>query len=233
MQIHWVKINQIIEEAPETWTYMLDCPDHFTWDEGAHTHLALPGFNSGEKPNKNLVRHMSISTLPDDRSIGITTRIKANCSEFKSQLSKLDVGDSVALFKTHSNLLLKRIDKPIYLLSSGVAIASVRPLLKKYLSHPEGIEKIHSLSIDSSRHYLFSNFFQSSPEKRVSTHYVDNRVTYYQEVQQLSQNKSALFYLVGGDDFLIENVRFLRTQGIPDSQIILDKHEMRVREFFV
>lgn len=233
MQIYWVKINQIIEEAPDTWTYMLDCPDHFTWDEGAHTHMALPGFNHGEKPNKSLVRHMSISTLPEESSIGITTRIRKNGSEFKTQLSKLTVGDSVALFKTHSNLLLKRMDKPIYLLSSGVAIASVRPLLNRFLSHPEGIDRLHSISIDSSSHYLFSNTLRSIPEKRLSTRYVDNRSTYYQEVQHFAQNKDALFYLVGGDDFLKENIAFLRKQGIVDNQITLDKHEMRAKAFFV
>lgn len=232
MQIHWVKINTIIEEAPETWTYMLDCPAEFTWDEGAHTHFALPGFNSGERPNKALVRHMSISTLPEDHSIGITTRIRENCSEFKSQLRQLVVGDSVALFKTHSNLSLKRMDRPIYLLSSGVAMASMRPLIQKFLSDSEGITRVHSLSIDSSAHYLFSNHIKSLPEHRLSMHFVDKRVTYYQGVQKLAQDTHALFYLVGGDDFIKDNITFLRTQGISDNQITIDKHEMRAGAFF-
>lgn len=60
MQIYWTTINEVIEETPNTLTYMLDCPDDFVWEEGAHTHLALEGFNSGDKPNKGLVRHMDL-----------------------------------------------------------------------------------------------------------------------------------------------------------------------------
>ncbi len=64
MQIYWTKINKIIEETPEVKTYLLDCPENFTWEEGSHTHFALEGFNAGDKPNRSLIRHMSISTLP-------------------------------------------------------------------------------------------------------------------------------------------------------------------------
>lgn len=232
MQIHWTTINRIIEEAPYTYTYMLNCPEGFTWDEGAHTHLALEGFNSGEKPNKSLVRHMSISTLPNEKTIGITTRIKEEASEFKSRLSQLSSGDSVALFKTHSNVILKRQNRPIYLLSCGVGIATFRPLIKHYLNDPSGIDRIHSLSIDSSRNYLFSEIVKSSPENHLTSQFVEDRKTYYEELKTCAQDKHALFYVVGGDDFLKENISFLRQHGVSDSQVTLDKHEMRAGAFF-
>ncbi|MCC5895410.1 MAG: dihydropteridine reductase [Alkalibacterium sp.] len=231
MHIHWTPVKEIIEEAPNTFTYLLDCPDDFTWDEGAHTHMALNGFNSGEKPDKRLVRHMSISTLPEEDSIGITTRIKEKPSEFKVQLKKLSVGDSVALFKTHSNSRLKRENRPIYLLSCGVGIATFRPLILKYLSDPSGIKSIHSLSVDSSRNYLFADLFQSLPDQKLSSQFVDSRSAYYEELSRLANDKHALFYVVGGDDFLKENISCLRHHGIPVNQITLDKHEMRLNEF--
>lgn len=233
MQIHWTKINQIIEETPDTKTYMLDCPENFTWEEGAHTHFALEGFNAGDRPNRNLVRHMSISTLPKEQSIGITTRIRENCSEFKSVLKNLEIGSSVALFKTHTNMPLKRENKTIYLLSSGVGIATFRPLVLEYLDKSDGIANLHSLNVDSSKHYLFSELFKSSEVNRLTSHYVDNRQTYYHEVTQLTQQKDALFYVVGSDEFLRENISLLRQKGIPDQQILLDKHEKRVNEFFL
>ena len=99
MQIYWTKINKIIEETPEVRTYLLDRPEDFTWQEGSHTHFALEGFNAGEKPNRGLIRHMSISTLPHENSIGITTRIKEQCSEFKSVLRNLEVGNEVRFLK--------------------------------------------------------------------------------------------------------------------------------------
>lgn len=151
MQIYWTKINKIIEETPEVKTYLLDCPEDFTWEEGSHTHFALEGFNAGDKPNRSLIRHMSISTLPHEDSIGITTRIREQCSEFKTILSNLEVGNEVAIFKTHSNVPLKREDKNVYLLSSGVGLATFRPLVLDYFERADNVNQIHSLNIDSSK----------------------------------------------------------------------------------
>src|SRR5699024_6929453 len=124
MKIYWTKINKIVDESSNVKTYMLDRPEGFSWEEGAHTHLALEGFNAGDKPNRSLIRHMSISTLPHEDAIGITTRIREKCSEFKTELKKLNIGDEVALFKTHSNVPLKRENKNVYMLSSGVGLAT-------------------------------------------------------------------------------------------------------------
>lgn len=107
MQIYWTKINKIVEESPEIRTYFLDCPEDFTWEEGSHTHLALEGFNAGDKPNRSLVRHMSISTLPEENTIGITTRIREQCSEYKAilmYLASVKCMKRQAFLKPHTNL---------------------------------------------------------------------------------------------------------------------------------
>jgi ferredoxin--NADP+ reductase len=83
MQIYWTKINKIINETSEIKTYLLDRPEGFTWEEDSHTHMGLKGFNEGEKPNKSLVRHMSISTVPNENIIRITTRIRNNVLNLK------------------------------------------------------------------------------------------------------------------------------------------------------
>ncbi|MER2115611.1 MAG: dihydropteridine reductase [Solibacillus isronensis] len=232
MQIYWTKINKIIEETPEVKTFLLDLPEGFTWEEGAHTHLALEGFNAGDQPNKSLVRHMSISTLPNEQTVGITTRIRELCSEFKSILRNLEVGDKVALFKIHSNVPLKREDKNIYLLSSGVGLATFRPLVLTYLERPDNINRIHSLTIDSTKDYLFTDVFESAPDKNFTSQYVDNRKDYYEEVKKLAADQDGLFYVVGSDEFILQNIDVLREQGIKQEQIVLDKRERQLPNFF-
>ncbi|EMR05397.1 bifunctional nitric oxide dioxygenase/dihydropteridine reductase 2 [Bhargavaea cecembensis DSE10] len=232
MQIYWTKINQIIEETPEVKTYMLDCPEGFTWEEGSHTHLAMKGFNDGDKPNKSLVRHMSISTLPNEQSIGITTRIRELCSEYKSILGSLKVGDEVALFKTHSNVPLKRENKNVYLLSSGVGLATFRPLVLEYLERADNVSQIHSLNIDSSRDFLFTDIFKSAPDRKFTAQYVDRREDYYDEVNKLAADQDGLFYIVGSDEFLSQNIKALSAQGIRPEQIMLDKREKGRASFF-
>lgn len=231
MQIYWTKINKIIEETPEVKTYLLDCPEDFTWEEGSHTHIALEGFNAGDKPNRSLIRHMSISTLPHENAIGITTRIREQCSEFKSILRNLEVGNEVAIFKTHSNVPLKREDKNVYLLSSGVGLATFRPLVLDYFERADNVNKIHSLNIDSTKNFLFTNIFKSEPDKKFSAQFVDNRKDYYEEVKNLAADKDAIFYVVGSDEFLEQNIEVLREEGIKPEQIMLDKRENELPKF--
>ncbi|WP_066195200.1 dihydropteridine reductase [Gracilibacillus timonensis] len=231
MQIYWTKINKIIDETPEVKTYFLDCPEGFTWEEGAHTHFALEGFNAGDKPNRSLIRHMSISTLPHENAIGITTRIKDECSEFKTILKNLEVGNEVALFKTHSNVPLRREDKNVYLLSSGVGLATFRPLIMDYLERADNVTHIHSLNIDSSRDFLFPTIFETTADKKFTSQFVDNRKDYYDKVKNLAIDKDGLFYVVGSDEFLVQNIEVLLEQGIKPEQIKLDKHEQQLPEF--
>ncbi|SFM33159.1 ferredoxin--NADP+ reductase [Salibacterium qingdaonense] len=231
MQIYWTKINHIIEETSEVKTFMLDCPEDFTWEEGAHTHFALEGFNAGEQPNRALIRHMSISTLPHEHSIGITTRIREQCSEFKTILRNLEIGSDVAIFKTHSNVPLKREDKNVYLLSSGVGLATFRPLVLDYFERPDNVGHMHSLNIDSSDDFLFSDIFTSAPDKTFTSQFVDNRGDYYEQVKALAADKEGVFYVVGSDEFLLQNINVLREKGIHPEQIMLDKHENQRAEF--
>ncbi|QQZ08466.1 dihydropteridine reductase [Heyndrickxia vini] len=232
MQIYWTKINKIIEETPEVKTYLLDCPEGFTWEEGSHTHFALEGFNAGDKPNRSLIRHMSISTLPHENAIGITTRIREQCSEFKTILRNLKVGDEVAIFKTHSNVPLKREGKNVYLLSSGVGLATFRPLVLEYFERADNVNRIHSLNIDSSNDFLFTNIFKSATDKKFTSQFVDTRKDYYEAVKNLAADKDGLFYVVGSDDFLMQNIEVLREQGIQPEQIMLDKRENELPKFF-
>ncbi|SES89136.1 ferredoxin--NADP+ reductase [Oceanobacillus limi] len=231
MQIYWTKINKIIEETPEVYTFMLDCPEDFTWEEGSHTHMALEGFNFGEKPNRSLIRHMSISTLPHENAIGITTRIREQCSEFKTILRSLEVGNEVAIFKTHSNVPLKREDKNVYLLSSGVGLATFRPLALDYFDRADKVNLMHSLNIDSSKDFLFTDIFETAPDKKFTAQFVDNRNDYYEEVKNLASDKGGLFYVVGSDEFLVQNIDVLLKQGIKPGQIMLDKREQQLSTF--
>lgn len=229
MQIYWTPIQQVVQEAPDTYTFKLELPEGFTWDEGAHTHFALEGFNKEDKPNRSLIRHMSISTLPHEGAIGITTRVKRECSEFKSILRELSIGDEVAIFKTHSNVPLKRDGKNVYLLSAGVGLATFRPLVLDYLANGEGVNHLHSLNVDTSANYLFNDVFTSSTG--FTAEFVDSRSDYYEKAETLAADKEGLFYIVGSDDFLRETIATLRGRGIVREQIVLDKHDFQLDEF--
>lgn len=232
MRIDWLKVEKIVTETPEVKSFYLEKPEDFSWVEGSFTHIGLKGFNEGEKPNRGLVRHMSINNLPNEATIGFTTRIKANCSEYKARLDKLQVGDEVAIFKTRNNVPLRRENKPVYFLSAGVGIATFRPMVLQYLANTEHIPKLHSLNIDSSEQYLFTDVFTTKDEQNFIADFVPTREKYYEQVEELAEDREGIFYLIGSDEFLQQNIDLLRNKGIPVENIMLDKRESLREEFF-
>ena len=231
MDIHWTTIQSITKESDDVFTYALRLPKDFqTWDEGAHTHFGLKGFNDGERPNRELVRHMSISTLPEEGVIGITTRIPTPRSHFKETLRQLEVGDDVAIFKTHSNVPLRQEGRPIYLLASGVGLATFRPLVQQYVADGTDIPFVHSLTIDATATPLFSDIFV--PSERLEVTAVNERAAYYEAVEQLATDERGLFYVVGSDTFLRQTIDVLRRAGRTPDQIVIDKHPSMRDDFF-
>lgn len=232
MKIYWTKITRIIEESSEVKTFFLEKPEDFVWEEGARTHMALKGFDAGEDgPNRSLIRHMSIMTMPHENIIGITTRIKEQCSEFKETLKNIEVGEEIALFKTYSHVPLQRDNKSIYLLSQGVGIATFRPLVLEYLENNDAIKHVYSFNIDSSRDYLYTDVFETNETKRFTARFYDNRTDYYENVTDITADKDGLYYVVGSDPFIKQNVDVLLSENIPAAQIILDKHEHEYEQF--
>lgn len=232
MQIHWTSLIKVVEESSEVKTFYFDVPEGFTWVEGSFTHLALKGFNEGEKPNRSLVRHMSICTLPEEGKIGITTRIRNKRSEYKDRLDHLAIGDKAALFKTVSHVPLRRENNNIYFLSQGVGIATIRPLVAKYIADRSKIHHVHSLNIDSSKEFLFAELFSSANEKNFTAQFVDSRANYYEQAKQLAEHTQGIFYIVGSDEFLIQNINMLIAEGIKREQIMIDKRENQREQFF-
>src|SRR5690606_6094499 len=100
-----------------------------------------------------------------------------------------------------------------------------------YFERADQVNQIHSLNIDSSKNFLFTNVFESAPDKKFTSQFVDNRNDYYGEVKKLAADKDGLFYIVGSDDFLMENIKLLREQGVKTEQIMLDKREQSLPDF--
>src|SRR5699024_9709375 len=102
----------------------------------------------------------------------------------------------------------------------------------EYLDNPTDVNQVHSLNIDSSKAFLFEDIFEANEEKRFSSLFVDQRPTYYEAVAELAANKDGIFYVVGSDEFLKENIKLLLDKGIQQEQIMLDKRVDQLPAFF-
>ncbi len=232
MEKYQLKIIEIVEEASGTKSFYFEKPSELTWLEGAHVHLAHIGYDVGELPNKNLIRHMSITTLPSENRIGITTKVPGSSSQFKTKLAGLTVGDELILFKFGSRMFLRRSNRPIFLLSMGVGMATMRPVILAFHKDKENIPHLVNVNVNSSGEYLYRKELEALEGEGYRNYWLSARSEYYETLSKLTMTADGIFYIVGNDDFMKETIQFLSSKGIANSDIILDRKEERLGEYF-
>ncbi len=233
MEKYKVKITDIIQEAPGTMTYLLEKPTGLTWLEGAHTHIGLLGFDVDPQPNKNWVHHMSIMTLPEDDKIGFTTRILAPLSEFKEKLSELQIGDEVILFKIGSRMSLRREDRPVILVSMGVGVATMRPLIHRFFKDNTHIPKLINININSSEAFVYKAELDNLADSCYQNYWMDSRGKFYETLDKVSDQADAIYYVVGSDEFIKDVIKYLRNKKVEAGAIRIDKKEEMAGDYFI
>lgn len=223
------KIIAIKDEAPTIRTFHFERPEGLIWEEGSHLHLAFPGFNAQGRRDPDKIRHMSISSLPGENTIAITTRLN-NASPFKTAMASLMIGDEMVLFKIGSRLGLRREDRPLCLLSMGVGLAAFRPLIMEFSANSERIPSVTSLAIVRPGQELFQEELAGFESDHFRHHRYYDRTSYLEGLSSLPQPDS-IYYIVGSELFIRDMIRTLRAQGIQDEDIVIDK-KPAVREMF-
>ncbi len=231
MERYEVKIIGIIPEVPGTKTFILERPEEFSWDEGAHMHVGLPGFEDGEG-NKQLVHHLSIITLPMEGTIAFTTRIRGELSEFKAALNQLSVGDRVTIFKIGSRIKLRRENRPITFLTMGVGIASIRPLIWAWINDKEGVPSVTNLNIDSSGEFLYLQDLKKQESENLCNFWVLSRDEFYAKMDEICKDPSMIYYVIGSDAFLQTVVPKLQDCNVKKEDIMLDKKPEAFTQFY-
>ncbi len=233
MTMYRVKLLKYVQEAADTFTYFFEKPADLTWEEGSHTHIAMLGFDAGSMPDRDLVRHMSLATLPQENSLGITTRIPREPSTFKTMLSEMKVGDEAIIFKIGSKLALRRKDRPLVFLSMGVGIAAFRPVILAYTGNPDHIPQLINVNVDSSGTFIFKEELEALESPTYHNYWHSSRLEFYAGLKDLAQELSdAIYYVVGSDFFIKDVIAALRAEQVGDQDIIIDKKDILLPFFF-
>ncbi len=130
---------------------------------------------------------MSIITLPEENKIAITTRVPGSKSEFKNKLAELKTGDEVAFFKIGSRMGLRRINRPIILISMGVGIATMRPLILSFINDKTNIPYLLNINIDSSDKFVFKNQLDKLADENYKNYWINSRTSFYEMTQQINE----------------------------------------------
>ena len=226
-----LKIIDIIDEAEGTKTYYFEKPENLTWEPGSHIHIGHVGFDIGANPKENWVRHMSIMTLPDENKIGITTRVPGISSEFKQKLSELKIGDEAAFFKFGSRMNLRRLNKPVILLSMGVGIATMRPLILAFLNDKANISNLVNVNVDSSGDFIYKNELDKRTDESYKNYWINSRQDYYGKLEQFMEAKDAIYYIVGSNGFIQDTIQRLRAKNVNTEDISIDRKGEALEKF--
>lgn len=218
-----VTIKDIKFETPNTRSFFFDIPKEMTWSAGSQIHFALPDFMKSGIPDKSLLRHMSIMTLPSEKKIAFTTRVPGSGSEYKKRLSMLVPGDKLVMFKSDNRIPLRREGKPIIFISMGVGVATFRPMIFDWIEKPFGVPSITNIVVDKKEQFLFKKEFEANVQSNLTHVFCENRTTFYANLELFSHTPNAIFYIVGSDSFLEDVIKHLKTDGIHAQNIEIDK----------
>ena len=207
-----IEIKKIINDI---YTFKFSKPD-INWSEGTNVHLAFNDFKEHEA--KKYERHFSIINLPEEQFISFTTRLSS--SPFKIRLMKMKLGDEMIMYKFTQRMPLRLEDKPIVLLSMGVGVAAFRTAIKTFeINSPHSLITNINISQDES---LYLDEFSTT--SNLSNLYVNSRDAFTHQVLK-TYSKDSIYYIVGSDPFIEENVKFLLEQNHNPAYIEMDKKE--------
>ncbi len=178
-------------------------------------------------------KKFSYASLPEDGFIRFTTRIKKDCSEYKKTLKNLVKGEFVRISQPVGNLELKRENRPILLLSNGIAITAVRSLIKSFMSNQDSIPKMIQFNVDSKSDIYKEEFDSYKAETdKFQSYYLSNRNSFYgmlnHDLKILLRNypENPYVYIVGSKEFVSENITRLLALGIKETDIIVDEQSV-------
>jgi len=220
-----IKLIDSIKHNEETYSFDFHSEDIKEWGEGDNSKLYV------DVNGQELGKKFSYATLPNESIIRFTTRIKSEKSDYKDQLSKLSIGDSIEITKPEGNFKLQRDNRPIVLLSNGVGIAASRSLIKAYEENSSGITALVQINVDAKGTIYKPEFDELMKTNRgFSSHYVAHRAEYYNrldhEIQRVlsSNEEDPYIYIVGSNGFVNESISHLKTVGFTDEDIKTDGH---------
>lgn len=232
LTFYTLKLTDIIIEANRTNTYKFHLAEDLSWDEGTHIHLAFKSFMTENGPNKDLVHHFSIMSLREEGYVGITTRLPEAGSLFKESLKTLHIGDEMVMFKVSNRMSLKREKRPIVLISMGVAIATIRPLIMAYATTSSNIPSLTSININGTSSHIYKDDLQKIKCHGLNQHFLLSKHDLYHQIHETFKYNRPYYYVVGSDSFLIHISNYLLKHAIKESSIILDKKPLKCTNFF-
>lgn len=218
-------LAEVIEACEGTRTYVFEKPDRLSWVPGASTHLVFDDGIGRMRLDLPLTRHMSFQTRPEEGKVGFTTKIPGSRSVFKQRLESLVPGDSMTILGVHNHMSLQREDRPVLMISMGVGLATMRPMMLAYGANQTGIPQVTSIHVDRSEPNLYEADLRAADIPNLKLIYLKSRENLAEQVEEAVASKP-ICYVVGSEPFIKGVIGLLKTYGVENEAIHIDKPEV-------
>lgn len=115
----------------------------------------------------------------------------------------------------------------------GVGMATLRPVIRAFLRDRTNIPCLINVNVNSSGEFVFRAELDPLVDDQYINYWLNSRISFYETLSKLSETPDAIYYIVGTDDFMKETIRFLNRCGIMNEDIVLDRKEERLNEYFI
>lgn len=207
-----LKILNITELTPNVRTFTLEKPSDWTWREGAHARFGV--MIDGQLDQ----RTMSVSSLPEDHVITLTTRKYASVSPYKAALWQKTVGETLSVSAPKSRFTLPRENRPVLLLGMGVGMATLLPLIRTYQATTVGVNSLNVITVDREIDLLEELNLPMGMQIHTK-----NRVSFTKALDRHLSASYPIVMVIGSDRFVESVIRNLKDRGLDSSVIRLDK----------
>ena len=158
----------------------------------------------------------------DENRIAFTTRFSEPYSPFKEGLAHLTKGDHLKVFKVNSRMTLRRENRPLILVSMGVGLATMRPLIHRFHQDSTSIPMLVNLNVDAHEKALYQDEIEGLRNDRLQLHWCKSRLELFYALECLNI-ESPIYYVVGSDLFLRTILKRLKAKAVSKDSIVIDK----------
>ncbi len=201
MKFYEAKVKEIKQETSDSYSFIMEIPEGYTWKAGQHVLWKLHGYTVPEGDKDTRV--FTIASAPEDGFLMFTTRITELHSGFKDVLLKqLKPGDIMEVATPLGNFTLDAKDyEKTLIIAGGIGVTPIRSLLRDFMDHPVAGHEVTVLYSDDRGEFAFEDFWKELQEKvpSVKMNFITDRDQFTGKTDSFAkENGNKAEYLVAG-----------------------------------
>ena len=151
-------LRKIVKETSDSYSFIMDVPEGYTWTAGQHVLWRLKDYKVAEGDRDSRV--FTIASAPEDGFLMFSTKIGEKHTSFKEiLLNQIKPGDIIQVAKPLGSYAFDPEKDLSLIIVGGIGITPIRALLKHEMTNHRDGHKITVLYSNSTDEFAFRDFF--------------------------------------------------------------------------